>query len=237
VSAIAPAEAKIAGVFIGPEVMNTGDEVDFMADDVSFTEGGKTGASGLACGGEGSGGGPGGSTQVEKELTGFLGGTSREGENVSWRLAFWGELLERLGDDPVEILTGAGFGPTEFVRDGDRYDFRVAGSPDPNNVSGPHNAFVGALYLSGIVALVGLAGILVAAALRLFRGLRSTPDGQAREILVGLTGMLVVSIVYMSFTESIRTPELALAVWTCVGLIIAWPLDREEPQEPSSSTP
>ena len=56
-------------------------------------------------------GAPGG-TQLSRELSGLVGNEGVESSNVGWRLAYWGELIERTADQP---LLGAGFGPARFL--------------------------------------------------------------------------------------------------------------------------
>lgn len=221
VAAVAPAGAKIAGITIGPPPLSKGEWTDFAIDAVTVRESGATAGPNLSCGGSSSG--DGGGPQAEKEVKGLLGGGgSAEGDNVRWRLDYWRELLSRLGDQPARILTGAGFGPLEFNWSNGSYDFRITGSNDSNNTSGPHNAFVGALYQMGIVGLIGMVGLFVAAAVRLARALRADGDDW-RPAHVALAAMLGVSLVLIAFTEALRTPELALFVWTVVGLSLAQP--------------
>jgi hypothetical protein len=214
---IAPEGARIVGVVVGTSALQEGQRSSYDIDRVTLHQAGRADERNLECGG-----GAGEGSQVEREVSGLLGGGSTEGENVSWRLDFWKELMSRLGDQPLKILTGAGFGPLEFVRGSERYDFRISGSDDLNNTSGPHNAFVGVLYEMGILGLAGLVGLLATACLRLREGLRI--ESRERAMAAALAGMLAVSIAYMCFTESLRAAELALFSWTAVGLCLAlWP--------------
>lgn len=217
VRSTAPVEARIVGITIGPPPLAAGEPASFAIDRVTIRELGDGRGRNLSCGGPQTDG----ESPALKEAAGLLGsGSDMESENVSWRLDYWRELLDRLGEHPTRILTGAGFGPLDFVRSNGSYDFRIEGSTDSNNTTGPHNAFVGTLYQMGIVGLIGLIGLIAVGAARLVRGLRADgADWRAAD--AALAGMLAVCLVLIGFTEALRTPELALFVWTVVGLSLA----------------
>ena len=225
---VAPPTSQIIGLQIGPSTLDEGDVASFNIDHVVLREseepyGPNLGSSsigadvpvGNAAIENGSG------SELDREFEGFLGGDTQEGENVEWRLAYWQELIKRQAEQPWQFLAGAGFGPTNFEHNGIRYDLRSSSDPAADDTTGPHNAFVGVLYLIGIVGLIGFIGILVAAVRRLTRALRAEAHlGEPRSYLLALSGVLVVAVLYMSLTEALRAPDLALFIWTAVGLML-----------------
>jgi hypothetical protein len=216
VAAKAPSEGHVIGVIIGPKAYRAEDVGEFFIDRVEVERAGVPGN--VSTAGDGSEIESG--SQLGSEVEGFLGGESEEGQNVEWRLDFWSELLGRLGEDPVKLVAGAGMGPAEFVRDDRGYDFRLPESSYANNTTGPHNLLIAVLYMTGVIGLVALLGILATAALALVRGLRDA-DEQGRRALVALALMSVTGLVFALLSESPRAPELTTFAWTAVGLILA----------------
>ena len=216
IAATAPPKGEVIGLTIGPLAYREGDVGEFFIDRVKVEAAGVAGN--VSTTGDGSEMESG--SQLGSEVEGFLGGESEEGQNVEWRLDFWSELLERLGEDPVKLIAGAGMGPAEFVRDDRGYDFRLPESSYANNTTGPHNVFIAVLYMTGVIGVVALLGILATAVLALVRGLRDA-DEQRRRALVALALMSVTGLVFALLSESPRAPELTTFSWTAVGLILA----------------
>lgn len=167
-----------------------------------------------------SGGGSGGG-QVGAEIVGITGGDSTEGENVRWRISYWGELLSRSASEPV---LGAGFGPARFRWEGQLYDFRTDSGADAanaaNDVTGPHNAFVSTLYRTGIVGLAALIAVIVFPLGAAFRSWRRSDSPARRAELVTIAGILVAATAVACFSEAFRAQYLAIFFWVPLGLLM-----------------
>jgi O-antigen ligase len=169
---------------------------------------------------------------VSREIGGVFGGDSAEADNVQWRLAFWGELLDRTISSPTNLAIGAGFGPERFEWHGNRYDFREPASADPSNTSGPHSAFVGIVYATGLLGLIGLLGLLATAAAAVVARIRDSA-GPAPVMTVAAGMTLIVGVSYAALSESLRAPELASFIWAAVGIaLLQKPGTFEEDAQP-----
>lgn len=163
--------------------------------------------------------------QVEREISGLVGGTSTEGSNVEWRIAYWKELGRRAATDPEIATIGAGLGtPIAFTWNGRKYDFRD-GDPGAfgGDVMGPHNSFLNVMYRMGAPALLALLVLIAAAVARagplLRRGRLSMPR---RAELVGIVGALTSAIAVAGFNEALKGPFLGVFFWVALGLLFAY---------------
>lgn len=183
-----------------------------------------SGNSGEATGGSATAaGGDGGKTQISQEITSLGGGDSGESANVSWRLAYWKELLSRVPSDPV---LGVGFGqPAAFEWRDIKYDFR---DDDPNtsfNVAGPHNSFVSWIYRLGVIGALALLWVMFVAVRNAFRGLRERDlSPPQRATLVSLVGMLAAGTVVAGFNEALTGPFLGIFFWAPLAMLLLWPV-------------
>jgi O-antigen ligase len=163
-------------------------------------------------------------SQLEQEIAGLGGGDSSEGQNVSWRLAYWGELISRVPDAPV---LGVGFGePAAFTWNGRKYDFRDGDPETGIDVAGPHNSFVNFLYRLGIPAFLALLFVVFVAVRNVWRALRDGVEGGERVMLTTLTGMLAAGAMASSFNEGLTGPFLGLFFWVPLGMLLLWPFTR-----------
>lgn len=163
--------------------------------------------------------------QLTKEISSLGGGSSAEAENVTWRLAYWKELIERTRDAPI---LGVGFGrPAAFTWDGRKYDFRDGDPGTGIDTAGPHNSFVNFLYRLGIPAFLALLAVIGVALRNVYRSLRDpsliTAD---RVALTTLFGMLAAGTMASSFNEGLTGPFLGLFFWVPLGMLLVWPSVR-----------
>lgn len=175
-----------------------------------------------------------GTPQLATELAAVTGGgEGGESANVSWRLAYWRELIGRTPDAP---LLGVGFGqPSAFVWNDLKYDFRDGDPTSPGDVTGPHNSFVHILYRMGIPALLAVLFLLAVAASRVRGAFR---EGLARDDRVALTtlvAMLAAGIMASSFNEGLTGPYLGLFFWVPLGMLLLWPAVRGREAEPAQT--
>jgi len=168
-------------------------------------------------------GGSGGS-QLSDELT-SVGGGSEEGQNISWRLAYWSELIERT---PSRPFLGAGFGePIAFTWNDRKYDFRDGDPETGLDVAGPHNSFIAFLYRLGIPAFLALCALLVLAARNVRKAFQEGfADVGERVMLTTLVGMLLAGTVSASFNEALVGPFLGLFFWVPLAMLLLWPSAR-----------
>jgi O-antigen ligase len=170
--------------------------------------------------------------QIQRELAAFGGGEGEEGENVSWRLDFWSELIDRSASTPV---LGVGFGePAAFAWGDKEYDFRRPAEGDAG-VTGPHNGFVDVLYRMGVLALAALVGLIALVLWRLRDLLPANPElRHARARYVALAGMLVAALAMSGFTDALRGPYLGMFPWAIVGLMLAdWHVTKRRLDSPA----
>jgi len=181
----------------------------------------------------------GGGTQLGQELSGLGGIAGGEGdaaaesENVSWRLAYWKELLSRVPDRPV---LGAGFGePAAFFWDDRKYDFRDGRPGSGIDVAGPHNSFVNFVYRLGIPAFLALMFVIFVALRNAFRAVRGGGIERAdRVALSTLVGMLAAGAMASSFNEGLTGPFLGLFFWVPLGMLLLWPFTRGRENAPAA---
>jgi hypothetical protein len=191
---------------------------------IDKTAGGVHGSSenfATSSGGDEDGGG-GGGPQLTKELSSLGGGNSDEAENVTWRLAYWEELIKRTPHQPI---LGAGFGrPAAFTWDGRKYDFRDGEPGTGIDVAGPHNSFVNFLWRLGIPAFLALVFIGFVALRNVVRAMRdeglSTED---RVRVTTLAAMLAAGTMASAFNEGLTGPFLGLFFWVPLGMLLLWP--------------
>jgi O-antigen ligase len=157
--------------------------------------------------------------EVEFEELGVAGEAGAWGgdENSRWRLAYWGELLERSVDRPA---LGAGFGePSRFVWEGSLYDPRTGGRHF--DVTGPHNGFVDVVYRMGVPALAAVLGLIAVALWRLRTSLAGRGRGDPDRLRqVTLLGMFAAAVATVSFNDALRVPYLAIFFWALLGLLL-----------------
>jgi O-antigen ligase len=171
-----------------------------------------------------------GGGQVGAEIIGLAGDDSVEGENVRWRISYWGELLSRSASQPI---LGAGFGPARFRWDGQRYDFRTDSEGNAaNEVTGPHNAFISTLYRTGIVGLGALIAVIVFPLAAAFRSWQRSSSQTRRAELVTLAGILIATTAMACFSEAFRAQFLAIFFWVPLGLLM---VERGLSNEPPTS--
>lgn len=184
--------------------------------------------------GEGDGGDP----TLVRELSSFGGGDSAQTDNITWRLAYWEEIVSRVPSAP---LLGVGFGqPAAFVWNDRKYDFRDGDPGSGIDVAGPHNSFVSWVYRLGIPAALALVFLLFVAARNVWRTLREeSPSTGERVMLVTLVAMLGSGIAVSSFNESLTGPFLGLFFWAPLAMLLLWstrdataPARRSEPATP-----
>ncbi|MBA2523754.1 MAG: O-antigen ligase family protein, partial [Solirubrobacterales bacterium] len=180
-----------------------------------------------------AGGGP----QLATELGAITGGgggagSSIEEGNVSWRIAIWKELVGRVPDAPV---LGVGFGrPSEFVWEGQKYDFRDGDPRSSFDVTGPHNSFVNILYRMGIPAFLAFIALLAVGAARLRSALREDGISLGDRVSVVTLGAIVVGgLVSAGFNETLTGPYFALFLWVPLGMLLLWPATRGRGSIPS----
>lgn len=163
--------------------------------------------------------------QLIREIGGLGGGDTAEADNVTWRIAYWEELLSRVPEQPV---LGAGFGePAAFVWSGRKYDFRDGEPGAGIDVAGPHNSFVAWVYRLGIPAALALLFALFVAARNVLRELRRDElEVGDRVALVTLVGMLGAGIGVSLFNESLNGPFLGLFFWVPLAMLLLWPAVR-----------
>jgi hypothetical protein len=147
--------------------------------------------------------------------------TGGQGANSSWRLAYWGYLLEESARNPV----GVGFGqPSAFVWSGISYDSRTGDPLDPFDVTAPHNSFVNVVYRMGIPALLALLAIVGIALVRLIRAARAA-EGENRSLAIWLIGMIALTGGVACLSVALEGPFLGIFFWTGIGLgLVAPPL-------------
>lgn len=169
-----------------------------------------------------------GGPQLTREFTSLGGGNSAEAENVTWRLAYWKELI---GRTPSEPFFGVGFGkPASFTWEGRKYDYRD-GHPGPPgsglNVGGPHNSFVSFLYRLGIPAFAAFLFLFFVAGRNVRRAFRQGDlELDDRVALTTLVAMVAGATMTSSFNEALTGPFIALFFWIPLGLLLVWPATR-----------
>ena len=163
------------------------------------------------------------SPQLAREIGGLTGGGGgAEGDNVTWRLAYWKEILSRVPSDPI---AGVGFGqPGDFLWNGRKYDFRDGDPVSGIDVAGPHNSFVSWVYRLGIPAALALLFVMFIAIRNAWVGGRD-PDAELGErvTLATLLGMLGAGIGVSLFNESLTGPFLGLYFWAPLAMLLLWP--------------
>ena len=173
-----------------------------------------------------SGSGGSSAPQLTKELGSSLGGgDSAEADNVTWRIAYWKELISRTPDSP---LTGVGFGrPAAFTWDGRKYDFRDGDPGTGIDVAGPHNSFVNFLYRMGIPAFLAFVFVIGVALLNVWRALRNDDlEVNDRVAVTTLLAMLAAGTMASAFNEGLTGPFLGLFFWVPLGMLLLWPAAR-----------
>lgn len=175
-----------------------------------------------------------GGSQSVKEVTSLAGGDSAEADNITWRIAYWKELVSRVPNDPI---AGVGFGPpAAFVWHDRKYDFRDGEPGTGLDVAGPHNSFVSFLYRLGIPAFLALMFVGFVALGNVFRALRGgIPTGE-RVALVTLVAMLGAGVGVSLFNESLTGPFLGIFFWVPLAMLLIWPATRGsggKPAEPA----
>lgn len=183
----------------------------------------------------GGGGGGGGETQISREITSIGGGgDTGESANVSWRIAYWKELISRVPSDP---LLGVGFGrPAAFEWHDVRYDFRDDDPTTTLDNAGPHNSFVSWIYRLGVPAFLALLFVMFVAARNALRALRDGTLGpQRRTIVTTLVGMLCAGTVVSGFNESLTGPFLSIFFWAPLGMLLLWPSVGPSAQDEAES--
>lgn len=160
--------------------------------------------------------------QLLEELSSLGGGDSPQADNVTWRLAYWEEILGRVPDSP---LLGVGFGePAAFTWQTRKYDFRDGRPGDGIDVAGPHNSFVSWIYRLGVPAALALLFVLFVAARNVWRGVRNGGlEAADRVRLITLAGMLGGGIGVSTFNESLTGPFLGLFFWVPLAMLLLWP--------------
>lgn len=167
-----------------------------------------------------------GGAQLTTELTSVTGsGSSTEGDNVSWRLAYWEELISRM---PSDAALGAGFGePTAFVWNDRKYDFRDGEPGSGIDVAGPHNSFIAFMYRMGIPAFIALLAVLFIAGRNVWRSFRTGFESAAeRVMLTTLTAMAVAGATAASFNVALSGPFFSLFFWLPLAMLLLWPAIR-----------
>jgi hypothetical protein len=143
--------------------------------------------------------------------------------NISWRLAYWKELVRRTEHEP---LLGVGFGtPARFVWRGIVYDARTGSPGDEWDVTPPHNSFINVLYRMGLVGIIPLLALVVVAAIRARR--RWPVDAERRRDLIGIVACFVFAAVVASFNVALEGPYMSMFFWTLLGLIFVLPARLE----------
>lgn len=170
--------------------------------------------------------------QLVEEFSSLGGGDTAQADNVSWRLAYWKEILGRVPDEPV---LGVGFGePAAFTWQGRKYDFRDGRPGNGIDVAGPHNSFVSWIYRLGVPAALALLFVLFVAGRNLWRGVRD--DGLElgdRVRLITVAGMLGGGIGVSLFNESLTGPFLGVFFWVPLAMLLLWPaVGRSGPSGP-----
>jgi O-antigen ligase len=166
---------------------------------------------------------------IGRELSGTFGGSDQteQGANANWRLDFWRFALRRSFQNPA----GVGFGrPMEFRWGGRRYDFRANNPTDQENVSGPHNDFVHFAYRMGWPALIAVFALIGIAVARVVPWLKKPARGtESAAAAVALVSMLLVSIVFASLNDALKTPYLGIFFWILLGLLFVFPWLAPQP--------
>lgn len=163
-----------------------------------------------------------GGAQLSAELTSATGGgSSAEADNITWRLAYWKELITRMPSEPL----GAGFGkPIAFTWNDRKYDFRDGDPGTGIDVAGPHNSFVGFMYRMGIPAFLALLGVLFFTGRNVWRafaaGFETTGE---RIMLTTVAAMAVAGAASASFNEALDGPFFGLFFWVPLALVLLWP--------------
>jgi O-antigen ligase len=161
-------------------------------------------------------------SQLSTELTSVADTSSTEGENVTWRIAYWKDLIGRTPDNPI---LGVGFGrPSAFVWNDRKYDFRDGRPGTGIDVAGPHNSFVEFLYRLGIPATLALIAIMLIAARNVYRAFRAGfEDRGERVLLTTLVGMALAGTMSASFNQALTGPFIGLFFWVPLGMLLLWP--------------
>jgi O-antigen ligase len=221
VAILAPGEARRRAVLATPAVLVATFAVAVGVQAlVNATLGGVEARTQTTMMGDESESGGEGTPQLANEVTSLSGGESAESENMTWRLAYWKEIVERTPEAPV---LGVGFGqPTAFVWEGRKYDFRDGEPGSGLDVAGPHNSFVSWLYRLGVPAALALLFVLFVAARNTWRGVRSAETGD-RVALVTLAAMLGSGIGVSLFNEALTGPFLGLFFWAPLAMLLLWP--------------
>ena len=144
---------------------------------------------------------------------------------MSWRLAYWKELISRVPDEP---LLGVGFGqPAAFTWDERKYDHRDGDPGSGIDVAGPHNSFVNFLYRLGIPAFLALLFVVFVAVRNVWRAMRAGLQTEDRVALTTIAAMLAAGTMASSFNEGLTGPFLGLFFWVPLGMLLIWPFTRE----------
>ncbi len=173
--------------------------------------------------------------QLVRELGGLGEGGSEEGENVTWRLAYWKEILSRVpSHDP---LLGVGFGqPAAYVWNGRKYDFRDGDPGSGLDVAGPHNSFVSWIYRMGVPAFMALLLVMFVGARNAWRYSREGAGTRGERVAITtVAGMWAAGIGVSLFNESLTGPFLGLYFWASLALLLLWPAVRRRDAAASSS--
>jgi hypothetical protein len=153
------------------------------------------------------------------------------GTTVKWRDDLWNSVLDRTSEEK-KLPAGWGFGPNlaeELGFEGD------AAQP----LRSPHNSHIDVLARMGVVG----AGLWIALWLSWFTllvrtrrrmpGLRNLRRGLIDVCMAGVVGMLVNAY----FDPSLESPQVALWLWTLVGLGIGLAMARDDGRaEPALTT-
>ena len=130
------------------------------------------------------------------------------------RLEIWDRALRLLADVPY---TGLGLGMFGRVVPA-RYAYVLNASFEPPQVHA-HNIFLQAGSDLGLLGVVVLAWLLLAAFVSLARTLRARPGGWQRPIAVGLLGALIVFTLHGQVNCSVWTLKPEVVFWTLLGLV------------------